>query len=189
MGGIFPPLWVLQSLELWGAVSLRFGAKVDSEPYRVQGLEKVWRGEAGRGGTPRPPGLWVWSTIVGASAASWGILPEVRLLQGAGTVLCGSLGLRGLRTQRVLKPARRLRRRNAPALTMEFDCEGVRRLLGKVQAGGGQDGTWRSHHRASLQFIYFPPPISFFPRLFCCLDTPTHTVSQAGLEVTAILLL
>lgn len=47
---------------------------------------------------------------------------------------------------------------------MEFDCEGVRRLLGKVQAGGGLDGTQCSRHRAAPQPTPLPSTLFF---LFC----------------------
>lgn len=69
---------------------------------------------------------------------------------------------------------------------MEFDCEAVRRLLGKVRAGGGPGGTQRPRHLASPQFTPTldapqPPPISL-----CCFDTSTHAVAQAGWEVAAV---
>lgn len=71
---------------------------------------------------------------------------------------------------------------------MEFDCEGVRRLLGKVRAGGGPGGSQRSGPRALPLRGPLPLPYPFFPKLFCCLDASTHTVVSAGLEVATILL-
>lgn len=114
---------------------------------------------------------------------------------GAGPFLCGGLGLGGLRSQRARGKARRPRRSTATLQTMEFDCEGVRRLLGKVRTGGGPGGPQRSPHRTLPQLtpsLYAPPtppyPFFFLQKNYCCLDTSTHPDAQAGREVAAVLL-
>lgn len=83
--------------------------------------------------------------------------------------------------------------RTATLPAMEFDCEAVRRLLGKVRAGGGPGGTQRPPHLALPQLTPFldapqPSPISFPPppKSLCCFDTSTHAVAQAGWEVAAV---
>lgn len=48
-------------------------------------------------------------------------------------------------------------------LKMEFDCEGLRRLLGKVRAarraGSGARGPWGRFHPWQGYLAVFPPPI------------------------------
>lgn len=81
--------------------------------------------------------------------------------------------------------------RTATLPAMEFDCEAVRRLLGKVRAGGGRDPASSSPRAAPAHTLPRRPPtlthLLFFPKKsLCCFDTSTHAVAQAGWEVAAV---